>query len=65
MLVIVCTLMGASPPTGTEPTMICRERRRSMFRQGRIGLWVMGKAPIGWTHGLGSRARPAAASPPT
>src|SRR4029079_17850170 len=36
VLVIVCTLIGASPPTGTEPTMICRDLRRSMSRQGRM-----------------------------
>ena len=41
VLVIVCTVIGASPPTGTVPTMIRRDLRRSMFRQGRIGLWVM------------------------
>ena len=38
VFVIVCTVIGASPPTGTRPTMICRDRRRSMLRQGRIGL---------------------------
>jgi hypothetical protein len=41
VLVIVCTVIGASPPTGTLPTMILRDFRRSMFRQGRIGLCVM------------------------
>src|SRR3954447_654415 len=35
-LVIVWTLIGASPPTGTEPTMICRDLRRSISRQGRM-----------------------------
>ena len=28
VLVIVCTAIGASPPTGTLPTMIWREGRR-------------------------------------
>src|SRR6476659_4338089 len=36
VLVMVCTVMGASPPTGTEPTMICRDLRRSISRHGRI-----------------------------
>src|SRR3954469_5914991 len=36
VLVIVWTLIGASPPTGTEPTMIWRDLRRSISRQGRI-----------------------------
>src|SRR3982751_3602674 len=36
VLVIVWTLIGASPPTGTEPTMICRDLRRAISRQGRI-----------------------------
>src|SRR4051794_29676359 len=36
VLVIVWTLIGASPPTGTEPTMIRRDLRRSISRQGRI-----------------------------
>src|SRR5947208_923447 len=30
VLVMVWTLIGASPPTGTEPTMICRDVRRIM-----------------------------------
>ena len=30
VLVIVCTVIGASPPTGTEPTWICRDLRRSI-----------------------------------
>ena len=41
VLVIVCTLIGASPPTGTAPTWMRRDLRRSMFRQGRTGLCVM------------------------
>src|SRR4029079_1338401 len=36
VLVMVGTLIGASPPTGTEPTMICRDLRRSISRQGRM-----------------------------
>ena len=32
VLVMVCTLIGASPPTGTLPTMICRDLRRWMSR---------------------------------
>src|SRR6476469_9398854 len=36
VLVMVCTLTRASPPTGTEPTMICRDLRRSISRHGRI-----------------------------
>jgi hypothetical protein len=36
VLVMVWTLIGASPPTGTEPTMICRDFRRSISRQGRM-----------------------------
>src|SRR5205085_2277423 len=34
VLVMVCTVTGASPPTGTLPTMICRDLRRSMSLQG-------------------------------
>jgi hypothetical protein len=30
VLVIVCTLIGAPPPTGTGPTWMRREARRSM-----------------------------------
>src|SRR5690349_25069095 len=33
---MVWTLIGASPPTGTEPTMICRDLRRSISRHGRM-----------------------------
>ena len=36
VLVIVWTVIGASPPTGTLPTMIWRDLRRSISRQGRI-----------------------------
>src|SRR5690606_28037599 len=35
VLVIVCTLIGASPPTATEPTRIFRLLRRSMSLYGR------------------------------
>ena len=38
VLVMVWTLIGASPPTGTEPTMICRDLRRSISRQGRMDM---------------------------
>ena len=34
VLVMVCTVIGASPPTGTLPTMIWRLLRRMMSRQG-------------------------------
>jgi hypothetical protein len=30
VLVIVCTVIGASPPTGTRPTWIFRDTRRVM-----------------------------------
>ncbi len=36
VLVIVCTEIGASPPTGTLPTMIWRDCRRAISRHGRI-----------------------------
>jgi len=36
VLVIVCTVTGASPPTATLPTMIWRDWRRSILRHGRI-----------------------------
>ena len=36
VLVIVCTVIGASPPTGTLPTMIWRDLRRTISRQGRM-----------------------------
>jgi hypothetical protein len=32
VLVIDCTEIGASPPTGTDPTWICRDLRRTMSR---------------------------------
>ena len=35
VLVIVWTVTGASPPTGTLPTMIWREGRRAISRHGR------------------------------
>ena len=41
VFVMVCTLIGASPPTRTEPTAIWRDLRR----QGRIGLCVMNGIP--------------------
>ena len=36
VFVIVWTVTGAPPPTGTEPTMIWRDGRRAMSRQGRM-----------------------------
>jgi hypothetical protein len=39
VLVIDCTEIGASPPTRTDPTRICREGRRWMARQGRTCVW--------------------------
>src|SRR6185369_14139459 len=36
VLVMVWTVIGASPPTGTDPTMICRLLRRMIVRQGLI-----------------------------
>jgi tetratricopeptide (TPR) repeat protein len=35
---MVWTLIGASPPTGTAPTMIWRDLRRSISRHGRIDM---------------------------
>src|SRR3546814_19229062 len=37
VLVIVCTVTGASPPTGTFPTMICREGDRKSGVGGKSG----------------------------
>src|SRR3954470_18432036 len=48
VLVMVWTLIGASPPTGTDPTMICRDLRRSISRQGRMdisGIYALGPTP--------------------
>jgi hypothetical protein len=42
VFVIVWTLIGAPPPTGTFPTMIRREGRRSIVRQGRTAFRDMG-----------------------
>src|SRR4030095_8619379 len=41
VLVIVCTLTGAAPPPGTGPTMICRDVRRSISRQGRMDIFSL------------------------
>ena len=38
VLVMVCTVTGAPPPTGTLPTMIRREGRRAMSRHGRMDI---------------------------
>ncbi len=35
VLVIDCTVIGASPPTSTDPTRILRLTRRWIARQGR------------------------------
>jgi len=32
VLVMVWTVIGAAPPTATEPTMTCRDLRRTMSR---------------------------------
>ena len=32
VFVIVCTVIGAPPPTGTGPTITCRDLRRTMSR---------------------------------
>src|SRR5438270_13923649 len=58
VLVMVWTLIGASPPTGTEPTMICRDLRRSISRQGRledIDLSGCSGPNIGRSHRRGNR----------
>src|SRR6185312_14358760 len=39
VLVIDCTLIGASPPTSTEPTRILRDGRRRIARHGRTAVW--------------------------
>src|ERR1700761_6625563 len=44
VLVIDCTVIGASPPTSTDPTRILREGRRWIVRQGR---WEFGSADMG------------------
>ena len=38
VFVIVCTDIGAPPPTRTEPTLIARDSRRAIFFHGLIGL---------------------------
>src|SRR3954463_13559033 len=38
VLVMVWTVTGAPPPTGTLPTMIWREGRRAISRQGRTDM---------------------------
>jgi hypothetical protein len=40
VLVIDCTVIGASPPTSTRPTRILRLGRRSIARQGRTLVWA-------------------------
>src|SRR5580698_6058148 len=39
VLVIDCTVIGASPPTSTDPTRILRVGRRWIARQGRT-CWI-------------------------
>src|SRR5712692_9793917 len=49
VLVIDCTVIGESPPTGTLPTWIVRQARRWMSRYGRtlivnlakLALWLI------------------------
>ena len=38
VLVMVWTVTGASPPTATLPTMICRDLRRTISRQGLMDM---------------------------
>src|SRR6056297_238428 len=58
VLVMVCTVIGAPPPTGTGPTMICRDWRRSILRHGRMGLCVMaGPAAVRCSHTRDSPSR--------
>ena len=64
VLVIDWTVIGASPPTSTEPTRIWRDLRRSMSRQGRIGLWVIGLADRVAFSGRGDHNASAAAKSP-
>src|SRR6185503_6181536 len=54
VLVIVWTVIGESPPTGTLPTMIWRLWRRPIERQGRIA--DMG-APIAVLRRSGKRGK--------
>jgi hypothetical protein len=42
VLVIDWTVIGASPPTSTEPTRILRLGRRWIARQGRTLVWSLG-----------------------
>jgi hypothetical protein len=43
---MVWTVIGASPPTGTLPTMICRLTRRVMSRQGLIDMALVRPASL-------------------
>ena len=65
VLVIVCTVIGASPPTGTSPTMIWRHLRRSIVRQGRIAFILTNQILHDGTHGTGSNAIKFCTSKPT
>src|SRR3546814_11272953 len=56
VLVIVCTVIGASPPTGTLPTMICRLLRRLTSLHGLIDAMA---ADLGMQRGRGNYRLPA------
>src|SRR5437763_17066302 len=45
VLVIDCTVIGASPPTGTLPTYTLRQARRWMSRYGRTLLVHLVESP--------------------
>src|SRR3954447_10873110 len=59
VLVMVWTVTGAPPPTGTLPTMIWREGRRAISRQGRtdmrahIEAGALGRKEKRWSLGAG------------
>src|SRR5260221_5475331 len=46
VLVIDCTVIGASPPTGTLPTWIMRQVRRWMSRYGRTLIVTLAKLAL-------------------
>src|SRR3954464_9185208 len=56
VLVIDWTVIGASPPTSTEPTRILRDARRWMARQGRTWVWSWALMTTGKI--AGSKANP-------
>ena len=57
VLVIVCTVTGASPPTGTLPTMIWRLGRRAMSRHGRMDMGGPIRLPCGNRKSLAGQRR--------